>query len=51
MRDPYVRTRECGPFDQTLSRACMKGAGHETRAGLSEMYQASFPGHTQLHAD
>ena len=24
------RTRQCDPFDQTLSRACMKGAGHET---------------------
>ena len=25
-----TRTRKCNPFDQTLSHACMKGAGHET---------------------
>ena len=24
------RTRRSNPFDQTLYRACMKGAGHET---------------------
>ena len=28
------RTRKCDPFDQTLSHACMKGAGHETNMHL-----------------
>ena len=27
-------TRKCDPFDQTLSHACKKGAGHETSGAL-----------------